>query len=150
MEATPAPTAPIRVSLVEDNPASAALLQMVLSTLPGIEFLDRYKNAEQVLAVLPNRLPDLLLVDLHLPGMSGLELIGRVAQSFPEVRCLVLSGLSNDEAIMGALQAGAIGYLSKGGNAEELREAIQQAQAGGSPLSPGIARTVVRHFQRIG
>lgn len=144
----PSSTSKIRVSLVEDNPASAALLQMVLDSLAEVEFLDCFPSAEQALAALAERLPEVLLVDLHLPGMSGIQLIEEVRSRYPAAQCLVLSGLSDDEAIVGALEAGAIGYLSKGGSAGDLRDALLEAQAGGSPMSPRIARKVVRRFQQ--
>lgn len=136
----------VLVSLIEDNKACTALLSEVLAAAPHIHLLATYRSGEEALAELPSLPPHVVLVDLHLPGMSGVDCILRLAPAIPHVAFVVLTAFHDDEAIFHALRAGAVGYLLKTADAADVADAIREARAGGSPMSPGIARKVVRHF----
>lgn len=137
----------IRVSIVEDDALYAEMLKELVLRTEGLEFVAYYPTGEKALQELPLRQPDVVLVDLGLPGLGGQELIGQLAQKIPTVAFLVVSSQLDDEAIFTALRLGAVGYLLKGASARELEEGILAAAAGGSPISPGIANRLVRHFQ---
>jgi len=137
----------IRVSIVEDDALYAEMLKELVLRTEGLEFVAYYPTGEKALQELPQRQPDVVLVDLGLPGLGGQELIGQLAQKIPTVAFLVVSSQLDDEAIFSALRLGAVGYLLKGASARELEEGIVAAASGGSPISPGIASRLVRHFQ---
>lgn len=141
-----APTGTVSVSLVEDDEAYAEMLQELFGRAP-FELVAHYGDGESALRDLPQRPPQVVIVDLGLPGMGGSALIAQLARQLPESVFLVLSAILDDEAIFAALRAGAVGYLLKGASAREIQEGVLAACAGGSPISPGIARKVVAHFQ---
>lgn len=134
---------PIKVSLVEDNLPLATELEKSLSEAEGIKCIGVYTSAEEALRSVPANLPDVILVDLRLPGMSGVELIRNFKITFPEIQCLVLTMYAESEMIFDALKAGACGYLLKRIKPEEITEAIRQVHAGGSVMTPRIARKVL-------
>jgi len=135
------------ISLVEDNLPLAEELQALFDSQPDMEVLDVYPSAEQALKDLPSRMPELLVVDIRLPGMNGVELIGTLKPKFRDLPILVLTMYEENDLIFDALKAGASGYLLKRAAGEELCDAVRQIQRGGSPMSPSIARKVVESFQ---
>lgn len=140
------PTTQIKVSLVEDNRPLATELQKWITDTNGLKFVSVYPTAEIALAELPKLLPDVVLVDLRLPGMSGAELIGRLKKVCPEVQCLVLTMYAESDLIFEAMKSGACGYLLKRTNPAEIADAIRQVHAGGSVMTPRIARRVLEMF----
>jgi DNA-binding NarL/FixJ family response regulator len=136
----------IKVSLVEDHKALAGELQTWIASTPGLECLAVYATAEEAWSEVPRNPPDVLLVDLRLPGMSGVELIRRLRAASPRVQCLVLTMYSESELIFEALKAGACGYLLKRTTPQEIAEAIRQVHAGGSVMTPRVARRVLEMF----
>ena len=138
---------PCAISIVEDNLSLAEDLHALFSAEPDMEVLDVFPSAEEALAALPARLPELLIVDMRLPGMSGVELIAALKPRFPTLPILVLTMYDESDLIFEALKAGASGYLLKRTAGEELCEAVRQIRGGGSPMSPSIARQVVESFQ---
>ncbi len=141
-------TASIKVGLVEDNQPLASELQRSISDTPGLHCVGVYWTAEAALAAIPQTLPDVLLVDLRLPGMSGPELIRRLKALCPDVQCLVLTMYAESDLIFEALQSGACGYLLKRTSLAEIADAIRQVHAGGSVMTPRIARRVLEMFAR--
>lgn len=135
------------ISLVEDNQPLAEELQALFDSQPDMEVLDVFPSAEAALKGLGARTPDLLVVDMRLPGMNGVELIEALKPCFSELPILVLTMYDESDLIFDALKAGASGYLLKRTAGDELCEAVRQVQRGGAPMSPSIARKVVRSFQ---
>lgn len=138
---------PVVVSLVEDNAALADELRELFNSREDLAVLDVYPDAESALLKLPKRTPDLLVVDLRLPGMNGVDLIATLKQVLPAVQILVLTMYEETDLIFDALKAGACGYLLKRSRPEEICDAIHQVTRGGSPMSPSIARKVVESFR---
>lgn len=136
----------ISVSIVEDSPHVAAELQAHIRSDPGLQFLRAYADGEAALDGVPAQPPDVLVVDLRLPGISGVELISRLRPRCPAVQCLVLTLYSEAELIFSALKAGACGYLLKRSHPSRISEAIHQIHAGGSVMTPSIARRVLEIF----
>jgi DNA-binding NarL/FixJ family response regulator len=143
---TSSKTAEIKVSLVEDNRPLAQELEKWINDTKGLSCLSVYPTAEAALKQLPQSPPQVVLVDLRLPGMSGVELIRQLKAVCPDVQCLVLTMYSESELIFDALKAGACGYLLKRTSPGEIAEAIRQVHAGGSVMTPRIARRVLEVF----
>jgi DNA-binding NarL/FixJ family response regulator len=136
----------IKVSLVEDNEPLAQELERWIASTRGLKCLGVYSSGEAALRALPVDPPDVVLVDLRLPGMSGVELIRQLKARCPELQCLVLTMYAESELIFDALRAGACGYLLKRIKPAEIAEAIRQVHAGGSVMTPRIARRVLEMF----
>jgi DNA-binding NarL/FixJ family response regulator len=141
------PAKPIKVSLVEDNIPLATELQKWIADAPELKCLGVYPTAEAALEDIPATPPDVALVDMRLPGMSGVELIGRLREICPKVQCLVLTMYAEDDLIFEALKAGACGYLLKRINRAEIADAIRKVHMGGSVMTPSIARRVLEMFK---
>jgi DNA-binding NarL/FixJ family response regulator len=137
---------PINVGLVEDHEPLATEFQRWIAKVPGMKCVGVFGTAEAALAALPAAPPDVLLVDLRLPGMGGAELIRRLKALCPTVQCLVLTMYAESDLIFEALQSGACGYLLKRTSPAEIAEAIRQVHAGGSVMTPRIARRVLEMF----
>jgi DNA-binding NarL/FixJ family response regulator len=142
------PTAPVRVALVEDDRTVREGLQILLNGSPGFTCLATYSNGEDAVAGLPVVNPDVVLMDINLPGISGIECIIRLKELNLPILFIMLTVFENTDAIFQSLSAGAAGYLLKQTPPAKLLEAIQDVYRGGSPMSGEIARKVVRSFQR--
>lgn len=145
--APPSPPALVKVSFVEDNPKFAEGLAGLLRAAEGIVLLDCCATGEEGVRRLRSQPPDVALIDLQLPSLSGFECITQLAPLLPNTTFLVLTSLSDERAIFEALRAGAVGYVLKS-DAAGIGEAVRRAALGDSPMSPGIARLVVRQFAR--
>jgi DNA-binding NarL/FixJ family response regulator len=137
----------ITVSIVEDNASFRTALMQLIQATDELQLLHAYSSAEQGLAIL-NHPPDVAIVDIQLPGMSGIELIKRIRQQNPAVQCLVCSAHDDDEHVFAALENGASGYLLKESTSAQIVAAIKEIHHGGSPMSPYIARRVIASFQK--
>lgn len=139
----------ISIVLIEDNQPYAMALRKFFS-LPGslVDCRSIYETAELALLEIPKGPPAVALVDINLPGQSGIECIARLKELCPQLVCLILTMYEEDHLIFDALRAGACGYLLKRTPPAEIADAIQVASAGGSPMSPHIARQVVGFFHR--
>lgn len=138
----------LRIALVEDDERTRAYLAALVAGSPGLACVGRYANAEIALRQIPTDQPHVLLVDLALPGLGGVDLIRslRARESCPEL--LVLTIHDEAEYLFPALAAGASGYLIKGTPPARIVEAIAEVHAGQSPMSGAVARKVVEVFQR--
>jgi DNA-binding NarL/FixJ family response regulator len=145
----PPPAATINVSLVEDNQLLAEELEKWINATAGMNCVAVYSTAEAALKSLPNSPTHVALVDLRLPGMSGVELIRELKAACPEIQCLVLTMYSESNLIFEAVKAGACGYLLKRSNPAEIADAVRQVYAGGSVMTPRIARKVLETFSRV-
>ena len=139
----------IKVSIIEDSRGTRENLLAVLRRAPGLRCLHAYPNAEEALRDLPGDPPDVLLVDINLPGLNGIQCAAQLKEKLPKLQILMLTTYEDSELIFDSLRAGASGYLLKNMAPAELILAIEQVHAGGSPMSMSIARKVVNHFQLI-
>ena len=137
----------ISVSIVEDNDQLRATLARVLNRADGFRCLSHYANAEDALKDLPRVRPDVVLMDINLPGMNGVQCVRQLKALLPEIQVMMLTVYEDTENIFNALAAGASGYMLKRTSSKELLEAIQDVQRGGSPMTMHIARKVVQSFQ---
>jgi RNA polymerase sigma factor (sigma-70 family) len=139
---------PITVSIVEDNDKLRETLSRVLNRADGFRCVSQYANAEDALKDLPQVKPNVVLMDINLPGMNGVECVRQLKKSTPEIQVMMLTVYEDTENIFDALAAGASGYMLKRTATRELLEAIQEVHRGGSPMTAHIARKVVQSFQR--
>ncbi len=140
----------IRVAVVEDQAELRSLVVELISGADGFACAGAYPTAEAALEALPRQMPHVALLDLELPGMSGLDLIRRLSEQWPALNLLVVTIHDDPYQIFRALEAGASGYLVKPVPAAKLLEAIADIHAGGSPMSSQIARLVVKSFRERG
>ena len=139
---------PITVSIVEDNDKLRGTLARLLDRSEGFRCLSQHANAEEALKELPQVRPDVVLMDINLPGMSGVDCVRQLKPLVPETQIMMLTVYEDTDNIFNALAAGASGYLLKRTSTRELLEAIQAVQRGGSPMTMHIARKVVQSFQK--
>lgn len=138
----------IRVVLVEDDPDIRQSLEVMIASAPGLECISSWETAEEALAEMPQLRPDVALIDIHLPGMSGIEAVRILKQEMPDLQIAMCTVYEDDEHIFNALRAGANGYLLKRTTSDKLAEAVNDLYLGGAPMSSEIARRVVASFQK--
>lgn len=149
MNAPPNPSAPItRVALVEDIANIREELQQLVAGTPELELHGVATTGEEALTLLPPLRPDVVLMDIGLPGISGIECVRQLKEILPATEFMMLTILEDHESVYASLQAGATGYLVKGLAAGRLAESIRELRAGGSPMSSSIARRVVQRLIR--
>jgi len=144
-----APAATLRVALVEDRDEIRLSLSALLDEAAGFRCASAWSTMEQALREIGPPLPDLVLVDINLPGMNGIEGIGRLRERFPDLILLVLTVFGDDRRIFDALCAGARGYLLKNTPRKKLLESLREASEGGAPMSPQVARRVIELFRDV-
>lgn len=135
------------VALVEDDRATRERLASSVRAQSSLELVAEYRNGAEALAGLASCAPDVLLVDLGLPDMSGLELIRFAAERYPQCDILVISIFGDEVNVLAALEAGARGYLLKGSLQHDIAFDIRDIRNGGSPLSPVIARQMLKRLR---
>lgn len=138
----------ITVSIVEDNEKLRGTLARVLNRADGFQCLSQYPSAEDALKDLPVTKPQVVLMDINLPGINGVECVRQLKKIAPEIQVMMLTVYEDTENIFDALAAGASGYMLKRTAGKELIEAIAEVKRGGSPMTTHIARKVVQSFQR--
>ncbi len=141
--------AQISIALVEDSRRTREGLAALIAGTQGLRLTGQYGSMEQALAALAVAAPDVLLTDIGLPGMSGIDGVRILCERFPGMRVLILSVHGDDDHVFEAICAGACGYLLKDTPPHQLLDALVQAHAGGAPMSPTIARRVLTMFQRF-
>jgi DNA-binding NarL/FixJ family response regulator len=139
----------VRIAIIEDNPTLRQSWAEYLATNPLIEDVATFHTAEEALASRDLAKMDLVLLDIELPGKSGIETIPALLARNPRLLVVIISVHHDDEYILEALKKGAIGYLNKNVGPVDLLESIKSALSGGSPLSPNIASRLVRFFQAV-
>lgn len=139
---------PLTIIIVEDDPLLRENISAFLSSIPEYSLGGSYENAEDALATADFSQCDVLLSDIGLPGVSGIELIREVKERYPQVQCIVLTVFEDDDYVFGALKAGATGYLLKGARPTKILDAIDEIVAGGSPMTGSIARKVMESFHQ--
>jgi len=142
----------ISVSIVEDDPGVRASLARLIDSSPGFRCLSQHPSAESALQELPRLRsgaePEVVLMDINLPGLSGVECVRRLKPALPATQIIMLTVYQNTEHIFNALAAGATGYLLKQTRPSDLLAAIRDVHDGGSPMSSHIARKIVQSFQQ--
>jgi len=140
----------IKVALVEDVGGTRESLQAILVRADGLECVAACESGEHALKELPSLAPDVVLMDINLPGMNGIECVSKLKQQLPKTQVLILTTYQDSDLIFDSLRAGASGYLLKNSTPEEIVQAIELVRVGGSPMSVHIARKVVSYFQQLG
>ena len=140
---------PITVAIVEDNRGTREGLVELLGRTQNLQCVGSYASGEDAVRDLPAQKPKVVLMDINLPGMSGVECVARLKQSLPGSLVLMLTTYEESDLIFASLRAGASGYLLKNMHPTELTQAVEQVHSGGAPMSMQIARKVVNHFQQI-
>lgn len=138
----------ISVSIVDDEKELRQSITTFVNGAPGFKCLSTYSSAEAALKGLPADKPDVVLMDINLGGMNGIECVERLKAQAPEMQILMLTVYEDTDQIFKALEAGATGYLLKRSSPTTLLQAIREIHAGGSPMSSSIARKVVASFQK--
>jgi DNA-binding NarL/FixJ family response regulator len=139
----------IQVALVEDDPNLRANLKAMLNSSPGFHCQADYSDGPAALHGIPAHRPDVVLMDINLPGMLGTECVRQLKGLAPNLPVLMLTVYEDSEQIFKSLMSGATGYLLKRTAKDKLLEAIREVNAGGAPMSRQIARRVVQYFQKV-
>jgi len=141
---------PITLAIVEDNDKIREGLEVLINSSPEFSCVATYETAEDALKYLPGKKPDVVLMDIGLPGMSGIECVEELKKKLPEVQVMMLTVYEDDDRVFKSIVAGATGYVLKNTMPADLFEAIRDLHNGGSPMSNVIARKVVQAFKQIG
>ena len=137
----------IKVMVVEDQPPVLKNQLKILQEAPGIEVIGTALSGEAALTLLTRQQPDVLLQDLGLPRMSGIDVTREVKRRWPHIEVLIFTIFDEEEKVLEAVRAGASGYLLKGAAGEKVIDAIREVHAGGSVIQPNLARSLLRHFR---
>jgi DNA-binding NarL/FixJ family response regulator len=138
----------IAISIVEDQRDMRESLVEWLNHAPGLRCVGAHASAEEALRNIPQERPDVVLMDINLTGMNGIQCVARLKQKLPQTQVLMLTTYDDGDLIFDSLRAGANGYLLKNMPRAELVAAVEQVQAGGAPMSLQIARKVINHFHQ--
>ncbi len=138
----------VRVSIVEDDTPFRQTLERYLNRAAGFACVSAYGDPREAVRQLPNDRPDVVLMDLQMPGMTGIDCVAALRQQAPAIRAIMLTVFEQDDQVFQALAAGAYGYLVKRTPPAKILEAIREVQEGGSPMSAHIARKVVASFHQ--
>jgi DNA-binding NarL/FixJ family response regulator len=142
-------TTPIKISIVEDDDWIRENLASQIDLASGYRCISRYRTGEEAILGIPNDVSDVVLMDINLPGFSGIECVRRLKVLLPSLNILMLTVYEESDRIFDSLRAGASGYLLKRSAEAELLDAIAQVHQGGSPMSSLVARKVVQFFNHI-
>jgi DNA-binding NarL/FixJ family response regulator len=138
----------IKVSIVEDDEGVRESLAALINDADGFQCVSSHPSAEDAIAQIPQKKPDVVLMDINLPNMSGIDCVRKLKEILPQTQIMMLTMYEDGEQIFNSLAAGASGYLLKRTPPSQLLEAIQEVQRGASPMSGKIARVVVQYFQQ--
>jgi DNA-binding NarL/FixJ family response regulator len=138
----------ITLSIIEDQREMRESLVECLGRAPGLRCVGAHATGEEGLRDIPKENPDVVLMDINLPGMNGIQCVARLKARMPKIQVLMLTTYDEGDLIFDSLRAGANGYLLKNMPQQELVQAVQQVNAGGAPMSLQIARKVINHFHK--
>jgi DNA-binding NarL/FixJ family response regulator len=139
---------PIKVAIVEDDEGIRASLATLIRRAPALRLAGDYPDAESALREIPRKPPEVVLMDINLPGVNGVECVRQLKATLPEIQFLMLTVYEDSDSLFNSLKAGASGYLLKRTASTRLLEAIRDVHAGGAPMTPQLARRVVQFFSR--
>jgi DNA-binding NarL/FixJ family response regulator len=137
----------IKVALVEDNPTIRQSLEALVNTAPDCRCVGSWSTAEEALRALSQQSPDVVLMDIQLPNMSGVECTAQLKEQLPAAQIIMVTVYEDPDRIFRALRAGACGYLLKRSTPEQIIAAIRDVHEGGAPMSSEIARKVIAQFR---
>jgi DNA-binding NarL/FixJ family response regulator len=138
----------ISLAIIEDDEDIRESLKILIQTTEGFECAGSFANAESGLEFLTTNPADIVLMDIHLPGMDGIECVRQLKSVHPEMQFIMCTVFRDDDSVFNALRAGATGYLLKNDDPAKIIDAIHELHAGGSPMTPQIARRVLESFKR--
>jgi DNA-binding NarL/FixJ family response regulator len=138
----------LRVLLADDHKLVRAGIRSLLERLPGLDVVAEASDGKEALLLVEEHQPQVVLMDLSMPGLNGIEATRHLTRKFPQVRVLILSIYSDEEHVYQSLRAGAAGYLMKGAATEELELAIRSVARGGTYLSPPVSKPVIMEYIR--
>jgi len=139
----------ITVCIVEDDPELRDSVRHYLGDAPGFACVGAYGSAEEALIEIPRQKPEVVLMDINLPSMNGIECVGKLKQADPATQVLMFTVYEDSDQVFEALVAGACGYMVKSTPPEKVLDAIRDVHNGGSPMSSHIARKVVKYFHQV-
>jgi DNA-binding NarL/FixJ family response regulator len=139
---------PIKVAIVDDDDGIRTSLATLIRRAPALRLVGDYADAEAALKEIPHRPPDVVLMDINLPGVNGVECVRQLKISLPAVQFLMLTVYEDSDSLFNSLKAGASGYLLKRTASARLLDAIRDVYGGGSPMTPQLARRVVQYFAK--
>jgi DNA-binding NarL/FixJ family response regulator len=139
----------IKISIVEDYPQVREMLAKIFNEAPGMRCVSAHATGEEAVREIPIANPDVALVDIHLPGMNGIECVAKLKGQLTKLSILMLTRYEQNELIFNSIRAGASGYLLKNTPRADLIQAVEQVHAGGAPMTMQIARKVLDHFRQI-
>ncbi|MEP7267241.1 MAG: response regulator transcription factor [Saprospiraceae bacterium] len=138
----------IRVILIEDDQTIREGYSYMIDRAEGLKMVNSYSSFEEAEPYLISDYPDVILLDIELPGLSGLEAIEKIKKKYPSGHVIILTVYDNEANIFKALSTGASGYLTKNSSTSKIVESIKEVMQGGGPLSAGIAKMVIHSFRR--
>ena len=141
------PKSPLRIALVEDQPNVRESWSKLIDSFPDLKCIGVCKTGEEALRSIPEMQPDVVLMDIFLPRLSGIECTARLKELMPQLRIVILTAMNDEELVFMALEAGADGYLLKRTKPAELRSALLDVLGGGAPMTSEIARRVIESFR---
>jgi RNA polymerase sigma factor (sigma-70 family) len=136
-----------RIAIFDDNSDRRDSLGMLVGSMDGFELCGAFRDCNSVLKDVERSQPDIVLMDIDMPGVTGIEATRIIKHHAPKVHVIIQTVFEDQEAIFNAIRAGASGYLLKSSNAGKIIEAIHDVQAGGAPMTPSVAARVIRHFK---
>ena len=139
----------LRILLVDDHPLVRNGLRALLASVPDMTVVGEASNGEEAITLAAELQPDIILMDLHMPGLNGIEATRRIVQVHPHIGILVLTMLEDDASVFAAMRAGARGYLLKGADQADVLRAIGVAAHGEAIFSPPIARRLMQYFANM-
>jgi DNA-binding NarL/FixJ family response regulator len=139
---------PIKVAIVDDDEGIRSSLATLIRRVPALRLIGDYADAEAALKEIPHRTPDVVLMDINLPGINGVECVRQLKSSLPAVQFLMLTVYEDSDSLFNSLKAGASGYLLKRTASARLLDAIRDVHGGGAPMTPQLARRVVQYFSK--
>lgn len=137
----------IRIAVVEDDKNYNQALKKIIDFQKDMECVAQFYNGKTALQELEDLEPDVVLMDIQLQDLSGIDIVFQLTETMPQTQFIMCTSFENDEKIFSALRAGASGYLVKGEPMDKIIQAIQEAHKGGAPMSFSIAKRVLHHFQ---
>jgi two-component system NarL family response regulator len=137
----------MRIVIVEDDPLLLENLSLLLGGEEGLTVTGAFRSAEDAIKGMKRAAPEVMITDIGLPGMSGVELIKKAKDSLPELEIIAHTVFEDRDRVFAAIKAGASGYMLKGSSPRELIESIHALHKGGAPMSPKIARKIIQEFQ---
>jgi DNA-binding NarL/FixJ family response regulator len=136
----------IKVAIIEDHKATRQAFERIINLSPDCHCVCACSSAEEGLQIVPKHQPDVVLMDIQLPKMSGVDCAGKMKELLPSAQIIMVTVYEDPDIIFSALRAGACGYLLKRATSEHILGAIREVQSGGVPMSVGVARKVVAYF----